>query len=75
MARFFFSIAIFCNQIWYFGLIENSQNRIKEQSDEIVALRDVISHLNTELSAYQAKYQSPVLKQAMEVNFFNIFSN
>jgi hypothetical protein len=44
-----------------------NQNSIKELSDETVALRDIIYHLNVELSAYQARYPSANLKSS-EVN-------
>jgi len=41
-----------------------NQNSIKELSDEIVALRDIIYHLNVELSAFQARYPSANLKSS-----------
>lgn len=40
---------------------------MNDLNDEVVALRDIIHHLNIELSSYQAKYPSNSI-QASNVN-------
>jgi hypothetical protein len=40
-----------------------------EQKEEISILRNIIHRLNIELSAYQAKFPSPMLQSSLKVNF------
>lgn len=53
-------------------MIDANQNHIKELSDEIIALRDIIHHLNIELSNLQAKNPPESLKSS-NVSFTKIY--
>ncbi len=51
-----------------------NQDHIEELSDELVALRDIVHHLNIELSLMQAKNPSASL-QASGVRFIILIFN
>ncbi len=58
---------------FHYKLDDVSQINFDELKEEIDALKNIIYHLNIELSSYQAKYPSPSLLAHDVILFYSIY--